>query len=355
MQRIERYGVIALVLLLVTIAAVSFWDDGGTPSDNDKTDANQERIAKQRKSSQVVAQKPDNVRVGRQELPVTAPSTANANVDPNVALREAGAASEAARQKNLPRKSTKPTFQTLPAKVVEEQSSLAERGFDRDETGTAYRKGSSAADTREVEFPDSLTSGAQPSTSPRNETPYVPLAEAERAAKADKSRTLSAAGNGDATRARTYTVQAGDSLSRIAERTLGSSKRWPEIQSMNGGVDPARLLVGQVLRLPGDGPSVASSLKPVITDTSKEIPPRSADGVYYTVKPGDSLSMIAEDFLGKSSRWKEIIELNPGVKPEALYVGKRLRMPSGPVLQKPSVALASAKPVSSTSKKSKVR
>ena len=29
MQRIERYGVIALALLLVTIAAVSLWDDGG--------------------------------------------------------------------------------------------------------------------------------------------------------------------------------------------------------------------------------------------------------------------------------------------------------------------------------------
>ena len=30
MQRIERYGVIALVLFLVTIVAVSFWDDGTT-------------------------------------------------------------------------------------------------------------------------------------------------------------------------------------------------------------------------------------------------------------------------------------------------------------------------------------
>ena len=33
MQQIERYGVIALILMLVTIVAVSLWDDGSAEQD----------------------------------------------------------------------------------------------------------------------------------------------------------------------------------------------------------------------------------------------------------------------------------------------------------------------------------
>lgn len=49
---------------------------------------------------------------------------------------------------------------------------------------------------------------------------------------------------------RTYTVKAGDTLSAIAARELGSAARWKEIADLNGIKDPRQLKVGQLLRLP---------------------------------------------------------------------------------------------------------
>ena len=51
-----------------------------------------------------------------------------------------------------------------------------------------------------------------------------------------------------------YTVQQGDSLSKIALKYLGDMKRYPEIFDANPGVikDPDKIYIGQVLRIPLD-------------------------------------------------------------------------------------------------------
>lgn len=73
-------------------------------------------------------------------------------------------------------------------------------------------------------------------TSPPARTPAKPDPKAERAVAA----------------AKTYTVQKGDSLSDIAKKTLGSSRRWSEIVDMNKDVldDENALVVGVTLKLP---------------------------------------------------------------------------------------------------------
>jgi nucleoid-associated protein YgaU len=48
----------------------------------------------------------------------------------------------------------------------------------------------------------------------------------------------------------TYTVAKGDTLSAIAQKMLGSAKRWREIKSLNGINDPAEIRIGNVLNLP---------------------------------------------------------------------------------------------------------
>ncbi|HRP63423.1 MAG TPA: LysM peptidoglycan-binding domain-containing protein [Phycisphaerales bacterium] len=53
-------------------------------------------------------------------------------------------------------------------------------------------------------------------------------------------------------RAQTYTVQAGDSLSEISQKLLGTSRRWRDIYELNKDVirDPDNVPVGTTLRIP---------------------------------------------------------------------------------------------------------
>ena len=49
---------------------------------------------------------------------------------------------------------------------------------------------------------------------------------------------------------RSYTVQSGDNLSRIAKNELGKSSRWQEIADLNGLSGDSVLRIGQELKLP---------------------------------------------------------------------------------------------------------
>ena len=56
-----------------------------------------------------------------------------------------------------------------------------------------------------------------------------------------------------ATASQTYTVVAGDTLSKIAKETLGTANRYPEIFEANKPMlkHPDKIFPGQVLRIPG--------------------------------------------------------------------------------------------------------
>ena len=56
----------------------------------------------------------------------------------------------------------------------------------------------------------------------------------------------------ESTSTRTYTVEKGDSLSKIAQRLLGDANRWREIFDANRDQirDPDLIHPGQVLKLP---------------------------------------------------------------------------------------------------------
>ena len=58
---------------------------------------------------------------------------------------------------------------------------------------------------------------------------------------------------------RTYTIEKGDTLSKIAKEQLGSANAWKQIFEANRDVleDPDRIFPGQVIKLP-----------PADTDTS---------------------------------------------------------------------------------------
>lgn len=62
-------------------------------------------------------------------------------------------------------------------------------------------------------------------------------------------------------------------------------------------------------------------------------PQPSEAATFYTVKSGDTLSKIAQQFLGSANRYNEIFEANrPMLKdPDEIYPGQTLRIPKGPV------------------------
>ena len=122
----------------------------------------------------------------------------------------------------------------------------------------------------------------------------------------------------------TYTVEAGDNLTRIAARLLGDGERWDELLEANRDqLDrPESLRVGMKLRLPAGAkaaPTASSSTGPAPASTPKT----------YTVRAGDNLSRIAAKQLGNSDRWNELFEANRDQlsSPDALYAGQTLRLP----------------------------
>lgn len=57
----------------------------------------------------------------------------------------------------------------------------------------------------------------------------------------------------------------------------------------------------------------------------------------YTVVPGDSLSIIAQKFLGDSSQWRQIWDANSSIEdPNVIEVGAVLEIPSSKVLSNSS-------------------
>ncbi len=116
-------------------------------------------------------------------------------------------------------------------------------------------------------------------------------------------------------RDRYYTVQRGDSLSRIASHY---GVRESELMALNNLRSRNLIRAGQVLILPdraGDSSTVVS----------REV--RPSDG-FYRVKRGDSLTIIARRFGTTES---ELASLNQLRDRNHLVVGQNLRLPGAPV------------------------
>ena len=61
----------------------------------------------------------------------------------------------------------------------------------------------------------------------------------------------------------------------------------------------------------------------------KDAPPlfTPATPTSHVVAPGETLFAIARNELGDASRWRDILEVNPGLQPSELKAGQRLKLP----------------------------
>ncbi|MGN6725462.1 MAG: LysM peptidoglycan-binding domain-containing protein [Tepidisphaeraceae bacterium] len=126
-----------------------------------------------------------------------------------------------------------------------------------------------------------------------------------------------------------YVVQAGDTFSTIAAKTLGSKRLYMLIAKANPNVDPRRLRIGTELTIPARE-SVANLNGSMGTATHNTLV-RSVDrSRQYEVAPGDTLHRIALKLYGKSSMWESIYDANKQtIGPDAgrLKIGTVLTLP----------------------------
>jgi LysM repeat protein len=104
-----------------------------------------------------------------------------------------------------------------------------------------------------------------------------------------------------------YTVKSGDTFYRIAQR---SGIAVSALAAANPDIDMNALRIGQQLCVPAVAP-----------------PPPTCPGRLYTIKPGDTYYRIARQF---GYTLDALLEVNPGINPDALVVGQTLCLPPSP-------------------------
>ena len=137
-----------------------------------------------------------------------------------------------------------------------------------------------------------------------------------------------------------YVVQSGDTLSSIAHDKLGNASLWRKILELNPGLDEKSLAVGKVIKLPPKADAHPEAVGPTHpgTPTAPATPALGPND--YQIQAGDTLSKIAREKLGKESLWDKIVELNPGLNPDSLTVGKIIKLPPKPAATAPAPAPA---------------
>jgi nucleoid-associated protein YgaU len=129
---------------------------------------------------------------------------------------------------------------------------------------------------------------------------------------------------------RTYRVQEGDALTRIAATLYGDASLWEALAAYNRDrlPDPNRMRPGLVLRIPPadrlGGP--AASRREATERGDARGRPRTR-----LVRDGETLSQIAAETLGSSRRWRELLDANRDriADPDRIAVGTELRIPEG--------------------------
>ena len=98
------------------------------------------------------------------------------------------------------------------------------------------------------------------------------------------------------------------------------------LQPASSDQPPARPLKEIEPLAPPPPAQTAESTSPPATErtTPTEI---QTDSRQYTIQKGDTLWSIAKTMLGDGKRYKEIVELNPGLEPTKLPIGKTIQLP----------------------------
>ncbi len=109
-------------------------------------------------------------------------------------------------------------------------------------------------------------------------------------------------------------VQPGQSWWKLAELYLGNGARWPELRNMNAnaGGPPELLELGSRVMVPE-------------TSRHEMLSPQTV-----TVKKGDSLWSLAQEYFGRGTAWSCLASANPQiVEYTRIPIGMSVRLPEG--------------------------
>lgn len=124
-------------------------------------------------------------------------------------------------------------------------------------------------------------------------------------------------------------VQPGETLSAIAEKHYGDRNYWRTIYDANRDriPSPNALRVGVRLVIPKRG---GAAVQQVATTERTGTQPPASGYRQYTIAPGDSLSVLAQKFMGSQRHTHKLYELNRSVirDPDSLTVGTVIRIPA---------------------------
>ncbi len=134
-----------------------------------------------------------------------------------------------------------------------------------------------------------------------------------------------------------YTVKAGDTITEIAERELGTWRRYKEILKLNPGVKAETIREGDTLKMPPKGMADSMKVTPSVpgsdplkgASSSKAPGGKIATGEHYTIRKGDRLSRISKRAYGTIDRWPELWARNLSTidDPDEPKVGAKIFIP----------------------------
>jgi nucleoid-associated protein YgaU len=129
---------------------------------------------------------------------------------------------------------------------------------------------------------------------------------------------------------REHVVREGESFESIARRYFGRDGLGSVVARANPLRDPRRLRPGDTVRVPLDPENIQGVVVGEGEDEPAEPGAPGADAVVeYRVRPGDTLSRIAQSYYGSVRHADFVFRANRDVlsSPDSLRVGQTLRLP----------------------------
>jgi len=116
-----------------------------------------------------------------------------------------------------------------------------------------------------------------------------------------------------------HTIKPGESLSMVAKTYYGDYKKFQIIADFNNMLDATQITVGQKIKVP--------EIEGVPLLTKKQKIETGEKYIIHTIKPGESLSMVAKTYYGDYKKFQIIAEFNNMPDATQITVGQKIKVP----------------------------